>query len=168
LSIIPKIILAVTLIFSLTLCGRLHAENLIGFNDNQLRLPSDYIFISEFKDYPKYLKYEDQLLVSSFFIKNKAACLDFCNKSFEGKVYSKDGSDKSKRLRLISGNGYSASLWDMEFTNSEGTKNITMGIIYNNNTLLQVFDDKALWLSLLSQLKSKSKNAANKPLKQDK
>jgi hypothetical protein len=149
------------------MCNRLHAENLIEFNDNQLRLPSDYIFISGFKEYPKYLKYEDQLLVSSFFIKNKASCLDFCNKSFEGKAYSKDDSDTSKRLKLISGNGYSASLWDMEFTSSEGTKNITMGIIYNNNTLLQVFDDKTLWLSLLSQLKSKSYSAANKPFKQD-
>jgi hypothetical protein len=156
LSIIPKITFAVALLLSLTVCSRLHAENLIEFNDNQLILPSDYIFISDFKEYPKYLKYEDQLLVSSFFIKSKASCLDFCNKSFEGKAFTKDDSDTSKRLRLINGNGYSASFWNMEITSSEGTKNITMGIIYSNNTLLQVFDDKTLWLSLLSQLKRKS------------
>jgi len=160
LSIISKITLVVAYTISLIICDTSQAEELcnidicIKFNDTQLKISSEYVLISGFKAYPKYMKYVDQLLASSFFVKNKRLCLDFCKESFKGRPFSEGYS--SKRLKLLHGNGYSASLWDMEATSSEGTTVITMGIIYNDNTVLQVFDDKNLWLSLLSQLKSKS------------
>jgi hypothetical protein len=126
----------------------------IEFNDIQLKISSEYILIPAFKEHPKYMKYVDQLLVSSLYLKDKHLCLDYCEESFIGKVFP-DGVS-SKRLSIVHGDGYSASSWSMEFPTSEGPQITIMGIIYNNNTLLQVFDDKKLWLSLLSQLNSKS------------
>jgi len=160
LSIFSKITPLVVSWILLIICNTLKAEEYynndihIKFNDIQLNISSGYTLITAFKAHPKYTKYLDQLLLSSFYVKNKRLCLDYCDKSFEGKVFS--GGDSSKRLIIEHGNGYSASLWDMELTSYEGTKIMTMGIIYNNNTMLQVFDDKRLWLSLLSQLKAKS------------
>jgi hypothetical protein len=126
----------------------------IEFNDIQLNISSEYKLIPAFEEHPKYIKYVDQLPVSSFYVKNKRLCLDYCKDSFEGLVFA-DG-DSSQRLSIVHGNDYSASLWKMEFTSSEGTVISTIGIIYNSSTMLQVVDDKSLWLSLLSQLKSKS------------
>jgi hypothetical protein len=160
LSIISNITLVIVFLLSLIICNALKAEEhckndvCIEFNDIQLKISSEYILIPAFKEYPKYMKYVDQLLVSSLYLKDKRLCLDYCEESFRGKVFS-DGVS-SKKLIIVHGEGYSASSWSMEFTNFEGPRITHMGIIYTNNTLLQVFDDKKLWLYLLSQLNSKS------------
>ncbi len=160
MSLISKITLVTIFLLSLFICNKLQSEELcnnnicVEFNDIQLKISSGYSLIPAFEEYSKYVKYVDKLLVSSFYVKDKRLCLDYCAQPFEGKQFS--GEDSSKRLSVFHGNGYSASSWEVEFTSSEGTKITTMGIIYNNDIVLQVLDDKSLWLSLLSQLKVKS------------
>ena len=128
-------------------------ENCIQFNNTQLSIPSDYILNAEFKDYPKYIKSVDNIPVSALHVKDRSLCSNFCDKNFKGELFA--GGDGSKRLRYFHQDDYSTSLWDIQFTNSEATTNTALGIIYNDNTMLQITEDKSLWLELIDQLKNK-------------
>jgi hypothetical protein len=155
LNLISKIALVVVFSASLIISKELFERPIyIEFNGIELNISSEYTHVVSFKDYPKYNKVKDQLRVSSFHVKDKASCINFCENDFKGEVFE-DGFS-TKRLSLFNGDGYSASLWDIEITFSEGTTTSRVGIIYNDNIMLQVNDDITLWRSLLSQLKSKS------------
>jgi len=116
--------------------------------------PSDYILNAEFKEYPKYIKSVDKIPVSSLHVKDRSLCSNFCDESFKGEIFA--GGDGSKRLRSFHEDNYSTSLWDIQFTSNKETTNTALGIIYNETTMLQITDDKSLWLSLIDQLKNKN------------
>ena len=129
-------------------------DTCIQFNNTQLNIPSDYILNAEFKEYPKYIKSVDKIPVSSLHVKDRSLCSNFCDESFKGEIFA--GGDGSKRLRSFHEDNYSTSLWDIQFTSNKETTNTALGIIYNETTMLQITDDKSLWLELIDQLKNKN------------
>ncbi|WP_426358218.1 hypothetical protein ACPUVO_17530 [Pseudocolwellia sp. HL-MZ19] len=163
MNIITKVSLfsiAITYSLSMSVFNTLQAEEVcsvetcIQFNNIQLNLPPEYVLDGNFKEYAKYIKSVDNIPTSSLHVKNRNLCLNFCDESYKGEIFA--GGDGSKKLRAFHEDDYSTSLWDIQFTREKETTNTTLGIIYNEKTMLQITDDKDLWLALIDQMKNKS------------
>jgi hypothetical protein len=107
-------------------------------------LDETYILQTEFtiKSYPKFLKYEKGVLVSTIFIKPIAECLKYCLSDYIGE---ENNEINVKRLEYKEKGDIYSSLFFIKNTWSGDSNNMSIGLIYNDKVMIQIINNDRLW-----------------------